>query len=55
VSSARFTIDKLLLASAGGFLDGDFELSKAYKHLATNYTGSYLSRKTLLNGDKKSS
>ncbi|KAB8202381.1 kinase-like domain-containing protein [Aspergillus parasiticus] len=52
VSRARVTINKLLLASAAGFLDGDLELSEAYKYLARNYKMNYSSRKELLNEDK---
>jgi hypothetical protein len=50
VARARFTVDKLLEASAAGFLDGDLELSKAHKYLSTAYFESYSSRKVLLDG-----
>jgi hypothetical protein len=49
VARARFTIDKLLQASAAGFLDGDLELSKAYKYLGTIYAESSSSRNAILN------
>jgi hypothetical protein len=49
VSRAKFAIEKITLASTAGFLDGNFELSKAHKYLAAVFAESYASRKALFN------